>query len=1005
MNIEDYFSRGNYVAVAMNSRPDDWRYYAALGLLGRTNEAIEGLEQYDHQDARFYSAVACWMGGDDEQAVRLLQSIQTAHARNLLQLILKPRIVVLAQWPWLRSRAHNLITGARQDTKFSVHNISFHPEDIPNEPYMDVRSLLHQVETPDFYICAMVEWHLISPHLQDLPCPLLGHTADYDLHIQCVYPWLQIFDELIVTDHSEWADGRALAGRPVSTFPKSFAIPGEFDLLRFGHRPIDVFASGSLLHPYFAEKAALFHDVLKIPGLNALLIDGFVSEERYTKLLSQSKICFTHIRHSGAMPTRGLEALAMGCVVLTQPESTLGLYVGKDHGVLTYTENRVADMIARVLSAWEDYEQKARAGASLVRGDFSLEKVTSQYLRFLTFVAARPREAMKPVDRNTLAQKRTILRKGLSFGVPIYNSMRNANVSRWEAMIQEEARPDLFIDMERELVLGYVDHLRGGQHSHDLLNRALEVYRQGLESFPDCIALRFNYVRVLFHFGSPKQVDQAVALAEETISRASYMDLDVHHDVFPWDFFDKYFNYRSYFDAVTRHSMHGGQTDVCIRLILASLHHYVGSYTRDPAHLEKAAALDPDFPCFQFGYARELMATGGTADCENAGKILEALADRSILFREAYDTLRELYVEGKYISPKWSQLQERRRRTEGAYCYVDPAGIEDELMGLHAAYDPQTLQVDVEKTTWKSPDPKVSFVFVEYFGRRNLEAVESLFNKATGRSTFEIVVVALDNSMPSPLKERADQVITVEGNRRNRESVGFNVGVIRTRGSVVTFCRPESRFQEDYVERLLKMFALDSSRVPKSVFVENRNSATLSCRKIDAVIAEGFDESDLSSDDFGGLYNLSFGLARIGSHPIVIDDGSQGSGTSSVVAVTASLRVEYARECRNSIRVRSAEIQALKSSLTRIWPLFSWEVSSKLGISGFPWANRLPILRGALTTAWASRQASLRAWLVGKVRQTMGLRVYQALGRFYPSGRQPALMYRRDVETSADSDK
>src|SRR4030042_991807 len=148
VNIGDRFSKGNYVSVAMSSASDDWRHYAALGLLGRTYEAIEGLEQYDHEDARFYSAVASWIGGDNVRAVRLLGPIQTAHAQNLLTLIRKPEIHVLTQWLWPQRGAHALKMGARHDKKFSVRNVSFHWDDILNSPRADINAFVHRGVSP-----------------------------------------------------------------------------------------------------------------------------------------------------------------------------------------------------------------------------------------------------------------------------------------------------------------------------------------------------------------------------------------------------------------------------------------------------------------------------------------------------------------------------------------------------------------------------------------------------------------------------------------------------------------------------------------------------------------------------------------------------------------------------------------------------------------------------------------------------------------------------------------
>ena len=95
------------------------------------------------------------------------------------------------------------------------------------------------------------------------------------------------------------------------------------------------------------------------------------------------------------MPTRGLEALGMGCAVVVQEESALRLFGGDSEGVVSYASDAAgpARAIERLLTRWDDSRSGRQAGAVMVRREFALERVGSQYLRFLTFLAARPREA------------------------------------------------------------------------------------------------------------------------------------------------------------------------------------------------------------------------------------------------------------------------------------------------------------------------------------------------------------------------------------------------------------------------------------------------------------------------------------------------------------------------------------------------------------------------------------------------------------------------------------
>jgi hypothetical protein len=279
-SIPRLFSQGNFAEVALKGYPNHWETFAALGLVGKSRAAIEGLNRFDHDDARFYSAVASWIDGDEATAARGLRNIPNDHARRLLGLIRKPRIQVLAQLD--RGSQWDFLAAIQSDPKFVVDNFGFRFPDKPNRPYADVGRFLDPSAPPDFYICKLVEWHLVPPNLQSLNCPIFGHTADYDLHIQTVHPWLQLFDELIVTDQTEWRDVTQLCSASVSTFPKAFGLNGGLPPVPADPRKIDVFVSGTALHPYHPDKALLLHQILSLTDLEV----GFVNGSLASKLIS-----------------------------------------------------------------------------------------------------------------------------------------------------------------------------------------------------------------------------------------------------------------------------------------------------------------------------------------------------------------------------------------------------------------------------------------------------------------------------------------------------------------------------------------------------------------------------------------------------------------------------------------------------------------------------------------------------------------------------------------------
>ena len=670
------FARGDYATVARTGGKDEWQTYAALGLIGKMREAVEGLARFDNPDAAFYSAVAHWIGGEDETAAQLLEPIGTAHARNLLALLRKSQINVLAQWAWTRFGCADLISGVRSDPRFKVANISFHPDDLTNKPYGNIHDYYASSEPPDFYTCTMVEWHLVPPNVQELPCPSFEQTGDYDLHIQTVHPWLGLFDALLVTDPSEWQDVTRLVRAPVYTFPKSFGVPCNVPPLQQDAREIDVYLSGTVLHPYHLDKAHLIHQLLEIPGLRLRIINGFSLPPDYYAELSRAKICITFVRHPTALPTRGLEALAMGCALIVQEGNVLTLFAGREQGVLTYQlgNNDLPTAVRTILESWPDFARRAEAGARYVREEFSLPRVASQYLRFLTFLAAQPRGPRTIRSNEKLYHRRSVLHKGwLPNGEnrfnPILKSIAVHNSRRLQSVLASgSSSPHLHIDLARESVLGNYHWAEAELIPlHQWLAFLQDVYRTARERFPRSLVVRFNEIRTMLHFGTSNLVAGALALLDETLRLPpNHWQIDVMEDVFPWDFFPQFFNYRAYFDCITQHLTQGipVEEDLC-RLILASLHAYRGFYPTYHGFYSQAlddygaaAALDPEFPFFQLWYADQLLRRGLHEDQQAAHGILHELATGSLLFREALEWLVKIGAAKEHLKQRAGRVNE-----------------------------------------------------------------------------------------------------------------------------------------------------------------------------------------------------------------------------------------------------------------------------------------------------------------------------------------------------------
>lgn len=660
----DVFAGGDYLSAARHLTPDTWQYWASFGLMGHPADAAGALQRFAEPDAAFYSGVASWIAGDDDRALRVLDRCESDHARRLLALIRRRPITVLAQLPWNRCGSWDILTHL-SDPAFRLLNISFHPDDIQNQPYADIAALVPSGVQPDLFVAEMLEWHLIAPNVRALRCPIIGHSSDFDLHIQAVAPWLELFDELIVLDSVEWRDMSRIARAPVSVFPKVFGVPSQLPDLAERERDIDVFLSGTVTHPYHFDKDTIVLEALSVPDIRLRMINGFDGLESYYRNLSRSKLCCTYVRHPGAMPTRGLEALGMGCAVAVQEESALRLFADEAAGVVPYgPETRsLRAAIQTVLARWDEYRTQARAGSEMIRREFALERVASQYFRFLTVLAARPRVPRPGPDPDQLVQKRAVVQKGwlpsYNFGKGLLMEWAAESEARIERELQTEESPRLLNDLARERLLAHyhdeadseADWLDDADSEADWLDDVVAPLERAIDRFPDSLVPRFNLIRALLHFGGPARVRRGVSLIDDALQCSpDEWHVDPLDDVLPWDFCPSLFNYRRYFDTVTR-SLASAATAApgLIPVILASLNYYrakyayeIPGYRSDIQWAAEAVRLDPDFAEYVLYYSSSLINRGRSDDVVEACAQLRRTSRQSVRLLEILDIARQL---------------------------------------------------------------------------------------------------------------------------------------------------------------------------------------------------------------------------------------------------------------------------------------------------------------------------------------------------------------------------
>ena len=689
---EDWFASGNYCSTAGSSLVDHWQTSAAMGLIGHVQPAIAGLEHEDSDEARFYLGAALWIEGNESEAVDVLAHSNLTEANRLLALIRKPQINVLAQTIWEEDvfeddRFHLKHAGIKRIRKNSEGQFVSDNRNL-DKPYLSILGDLNY--KPDFFFAHMIEWQYLPYDLAELDCPTFGVTSDTDIHIQNNAPWLPAFDEVATAGPEEWAKVRPLRPGPTSTFPKLFGInPDQQMDLDAVDRDADVFISGTMSSPYHPDKAQLLNQLLQSSSLHIRSINGFLPSITYVEEMMRSKVSFTYVRHPGSMPSRGVESLAAGCAVLTQPNSALGLYVGENEGVYTYEPSQLVKRIHELAHDWSNVGPRARRGAEIIRREFPQSRCISQFLRFLTVRAAIIGNKKHRIAPENPHQKRVLSKRGWLYPSTVNYRMLQHTTAEAHAKEPIKPRSHNSIDAARELDLYLTSDLPDiskkltyknvakrsenqnleqltDEFTEEMKNLAQNIYRFGWEKHPRALVLQFNGIRHDLHLGKPQQIRKSLKHIQSILDHPQdYWEIDPQEDIMPWDYHGAFFNYRNYLDTLTL-----GLGNDCldraklINLILASLAHYLGQYTGEVEHLEQAVKLDPEFPRYQYSFARSLLLRNAVGDVEQATTLLEALYNTSILITPSFRLLAKVRENHDVFMPNWESYEKRFRRLQ-----------------------------------------------------------------------------------------------------------------------------------------------------------------------------------------------------------------------------------------------------------------------------------------------------------------------------------------------------
>ncbi|MBI5599472.1 MAG: glycosyltransferase [Deltaproteobacteria bacterium] len=201
--------------------------------------------------------------------------------------------------------------------------------------------------------------------------------------------------------------------------------------------------------------------------------------------------------------------------------------------------------------------------------------------------------------------------------------------------------------------------------------------------------------------------------------------------------------------------------------------------------------------------------------------------------------------------------------------------------------------IKAHKAVERGPLPKVSLILLDWTCRERFFALDWLSKQDVPREEYEIIWVELYDRVVPEAMEKADVVITCGQKGRYHKHAGYNAGLLKARGEVITVCDSDAVFPPDFITSIKEKFNLGRGRDPKSIVLmhyERRTNSTypdgmtdikglddfewvplwhnvgacVSVRYDDAVRFGGFDEHESFRGYICGPYELAWRLVNAG---------------------------------------------------------------------------------------------------------------------------------------------
>ena len=108
------------------------------------------------------------------------------------------------------------------------------------------------------------------------------------------------------------------------------------------------------------------------------------------------------------------------------------------------------------------------------------------------------------------------------------------------------------------------------------------------------------------------------------------------------------------------------------------------------------------------------------------------------------------------------------------------------------------------------PAPRLSIILLDWECRERFSTLDWLLKQDVAKDQYELIWVELYDRVVYEVMEKADVVITCNQRGTYHKHIGYNIGLLQARGSIICVCDSDAVFPPDFVSSVFRSFQIQA---------------------------------------------------------------------------------------------------------------------------------------------------------------------------------------------------